>query len=375
MPAEWFVHHSCIVIYPSNRETFRDSSCNKYCGPVRKEILYFCRSIRDEGIENVLIVCNIERDEMELKTLLVYEKNLVSVITIVACVTEDCWARDIGPTFAFRSKAKGNNDLIGLNWVFNSYGGPTDGCYWPCEYDRSFTSSLTPIMSITYNYPVDYVNIDLILEGGSFHTDGDGTVIVTEECLFNRNRNPLKNKEQIEKIFFRHLGCEKTIWLPLGLANDNDTNGHVDNIVTFTKICEVLICWTDDKENDIFNYRRVRRIESILKKEKDAKGRLINLKKLLLPPPTFYRENEILTYNRVSNRKLGQRLASSYINFYLANQAIILPQFGCGLTDKQAKKVLSAIFPEKKIVGVHSREILLGGGNIHCITQQIPNWK
>lgn len=275
--------------------------------------------------------------------------------------------------------------MVGLDWNFNSYGGPEEGCYWPCDNDQKVAENM--IISLCSHYinqqkglfksGIFRESVNIILEGGSFHTDGEGTILTTKECLLNPNRNPNLSQKQIEEILCNYLGGTKVIWLPYGICNDDDTNGHIDNIATFAKPGEVILSWTDDVNDD--NYLRCKSAEEVLLHERDAKSRNIAVYKLHLPRALHYTSEEVHTLGHVNDsvdaqgREIGNRLAGSYVNYYLANDAVILPQFGDEIFDKQAEETMKTIFPSKKIVCVYSREILLGGGNIHCITQQFPS--
>ena len=339
-------------------------------------------------------------------------------IRVGVCASDDTWIRDTGPTFLVRAdgnddggvegKGEGGDraadnpvrdggsgdedrtsspplpDLIGIDWNFNAYGGPDcGGCYWPCDIDCAVAQNVISSLSAAYSSSLD-ICIErretaeyLILEGGSFHVDGEGTILVTEECLLNPNRNPNLSREDIERILLRELvgGSGKVIWLPYGLAHDDDTNGHVDNLAAFVRPGSVLLSWTDDEVGDGDNYRRCREAERVLLTKRDAKGRSFEVMRLNLPDPMFYTEEEVRTLEAVDGavpRIAGECLAASYANFYVANYGVIVPQFGDDKRDADAIKVLKSAFPEREVVGVYSREILLGGGNIHCITQQVP---
>jgi agmatine deiminase len=165
------------------------------------------------------------------------------------------------------------------------------------------------------------------------------------------------------------------IWLPHGVDGDEDTNGHVDNFACFAKPGHILLSWTDDKQNDPVNYDRCREALHLLEQEIDAKGRSLTVDKLQLPPPMYYTKEQVESlalYKGELPRQVGERMAGSYVNFYIANKAVIVPQFGHTETDVHAIQTLSRLFPDRKVVGVHSKEVLIGGGNLHCITQQLP---
>lgn len=384
MPAEWQPQEACLLLYPHNPGVFRSERSK--CDLARAEVRNVARAICEHGRQNVCIFCNNDEEAEELRSYLKKEGNQnTSVedefkIQVFVCKSNDSWCRDTGPTFVISDKPR---QLIGLDWDFNAYGGPEEGCYWPCDLDREVAGNIVSILCEEYSSQLDLLHMkvdNLVLEGGSFHTDGEGTILTTEECLLNTNRNPNLSRAEIESILKDKLGASTIIWLPYGIAFDEDTNGHVDNIATFARPGEVVLSWTDD-ENDV-NYKRFKAAEDVLLKHIDGKGRNIKIHKLHVPDPMFYSVDEVesLKYsakkymndNGACDRNVGERLAASYVNYYLANNAIILPQFGDKTFDIRAKETMSKIFPNKEIIGVYSREILLGGGNIHCITQQLP---
>ncbi len=212
---------------------------------------------------------------------------------------------------------------------------------------------------------------NFILEGGSIHVDGEGTCITTEACLLSKGRNPMLTKADIENYLCDYLNIEKVIWLKNGIFND-ETNEHVDNICAFVKPSEVVLAWTDD-ENDP-QYAMSKSCYDILSRETDAKGRSITIHKLRCPKPVTITAEEcggLDTMDFQPTRTPGERLAASYVNFYIANGAVVMPFFG-DPADEPARDLLTVLFPEREVIPVYARDILIGGGNIHCITQQIP---
>ena len=210
-----------------------------------------------------------------------------------------------------------------------------------------------------------------ILEGGAIHVDGQGTLLTTEECLLNPNRNPTLRRSQIESLLERHLGVREIIWLGRGVFND-ETDGHVDNLCCFVRPGEVVLTWCDDPDDPQYDISRA--AYEVLAKAKDARGRRLKIHKLMQPGPLYMSEAEAAGIERSAGlqaRRAGDRLAGSYVNFYIANRHIVMPLLD-PQTDRAAKATLSRLFPRRKVIGVPSREILLGGGNIHCITQQQP---
>ena len=288
---------------------------------------------------------------------------------IIEMETDDSWARDTGPTFVFNK----NGDMlsrIGINWTFNAWGGEYDGLYASWDKDDKVAKNFT-------NYLGDKI-LDagsFVLEGGSIHTDGEGTLMVTESCLLSKGRNPSLTKTEIENTLKKFLGVEKVLWLPFGIYND-ETNEHVDNVAAFIKPGEIVLAWTDNESDPQYNMSKAD--YDYLSSETDAKGRKLTIHKIPVPDiPVRCTEADIDNYifePGEDEREAGERLAASYVNFYFANGCILLPQFGGENeeSDKREQAIFEKICSDKKIIPINTRSILLGGGNIHCITQQIP---
>jgi len=282
-------------------------------------------------------------------------------IRVVEISTDDAWIRDMGPTFVVDDKGARR----GVDWRFNAWGGLEGGLYFPWDHDERVAAKVLEIER------ADRYRAPIVLEGGSIHVDGQGTVIATEECLLNHNRNPDLSREQIEQVLYEYLGAEKMIWLGQGVYND-ETDGHIDNLACFARPGLVLLSWTDDESDPQHAISRdaITRLESAT----DARGRPIEVIRLPSPGPLTTTAEEAEGVDPVPGtqpRRAGDRLAASYVNFYLANTRIVLPLLDDRL-DGQATEVLRTCFPDRDVVGVPAREILLGGGNIHCITQQVP---
>lgn len=284
-------------------------------------------------------------------------------IEVVEIESDDAWARDVAPTFVKNDKGV----VRGINWSFNAWGGDYDGLYKSWEKDNLLAKRF-----------LEYAGYDcydaepFVLEGGSIHSDGEGTLMVTESCLCSPGRNPSLTKQQIEEKLKQYCNADKVIWLPCGIYQD-ETNEHVDNVCAFVRPGEVVLAWTDDESD--FQYGMSKACLEVLERETDAKGRYFKVHKLLIPEkPVCITQEELAGFEfepGEDERSAGERLAASYVNFYISNGAIVLPQFG-DVNDEKAVKVLKEAFPERKIVPVYARDIIVGGGNIHCITQQIP---
>ena len=281
-------------------------------------------------------------------------------IRVVEMANNDSWMRDCGPTFVVNGKS-----ARVVDWDFNAWGGLLGGLYFPWDLDDQVARKVGEIER------VDRYKAPLVLEGGSIHTDGEGTLLTTKECLLNENRNPDKSQAEIEALLADYLNVNHFIWLNRGVYND-ETNGHVDNICCFIRPGVVALTWTDDKSDP--QYEISQENYEILQAATDARGRKLVIHKLHQPNPILITEEESQGVDAVDGtlpREAGDRMAASYVNFYLCNGGAVVPTFN-DPHDAAALDTLQKLLPERKVVGVPAREILLGGGNIHCITQQQP---
>jgi len=297
--------------------------------------------------------------------------------------TDDSWARDVGPTFVVDSVIEsGGQKTVGektavkkpvrkaVNWSFNAWGGTVDGLYADWSRDDKVAKSFAEWLGDPVIDAAPFV-----LEGGSIHSDGEGTLMVTESCLLSAGRNPELSKSEIEEKLKAFLGVRKVLWLPRGIYMD-ETNEHVDNVAAFVGPGEVVLAWTDDKDDP--QYELSKTDYEYLMSETDAAGRSLKIHKLPIPKvPVCCTEEDIDNYifePGEDEREPGERLAASYVNFYFSNEAILVPQFGGenAESDKRAVQILTELSNGRRVVPIYARNILLGGGNIHCITQQIP---
>ncbi len=282
-------------------------------------------------------------------------------VRVVEVPSDDAWIRDTGPTFVVDDRG----GRRGVDWRFNAWGGLEGGLYSSWDHDERVAAAVLEIEG------ADRYRAPLVLEGGSIHVDGEGTVLTTEECLLNRNRNPGLSRQQVERALCDYLGAEKVVWLGRGLYED-ETDGHVDNIACFARPGLVLLSWSDDESGPQRAISRdaLERLEAAT----DARGRPFEVVRLPSPGPLRIEAEEAAGVERregTLSRRAGDRLAASYVNFYLGNSRIVLPLLD-QRTDEQAAEIVRRCFPAREVVGVPAHEILLGGGNVHCITQQVP---
>ncbi len=382
MPAEFSAHDGTILIYPTRPGSWgKDrSAALKAFGDIFIEILkrenlyliadkehfYEARDFMDERIGEFLEK-RIKAGELSDEEAIGTEKELLEDRCLILPIdSDDAWARDVAPTFV----VKEHMDIRAINWRFNAWGGEVDGLYADWDADNDLAPSFCDMCEIDY-YDAD----PFVLEGGSIHSDGEGTVLVTEACLLSAGRNPELSKEQIEEKLLDYLGAEKVLWLPFGIYND-ETNEHVDNVCSFIKPGEVVLAWTDNEDDPQYemSLKDLQYLESVT----DAKGRKLKVHKINIPDhPVLVDCNDLQNYEfeeGEDERQEGERLAASYVNFYFINGAVLVPMFEGenAESDRKALDTFKALLHDREIIGISARAILLGGGNIHCITQQIP---
>ncbi|MGI6120402.1 MAG: agmatine deiminase family protein [Desulfosporosinus sp.] len=332
MPAEWARHARTYVSWP-----VQSSMCNP--GDYVTVCLGFAEIIRAIAeFEPVTVVINPADSE---KIVHLFHNDQIEFLIINH---NDAWLRDNGPTFLINDAGK----VAGVNWQFNAWGGK----YAPWDLDDQVAPQILNSLGLKQ------FDAPLVMEGGSFHVDGEGTLLSTEQCLLNPNRNPELTREQIEAELNRFLNVRKVVWLKKGLDGD-ETDGHIDNAACFAAPGKILIQICDDPEDE--NYAITQENLNILTKETDALGRRFELIPIRQPPKMYDPET-------------GIRYTLSYINFYFVNGGLILPVFGgvAAETDRLAVQVLGKLFPERRIRTVNGRAIIREGGNVHCITQQMP---
>ena len=347
MPGEFEPHEKCWMLWPERGDTWRLGA-----KPAQACFAQVAEAIA--AFEPVTV--GVSHGQWENARAC-----LPHTVRVVEISSDDAWMRDVGPTCVVDASGR----LRGVDWGFNAWGGLEEGVYFPWSRDSLVARKVLEIEG------ADRYRAPLIMEGGALHVDGQGTLITTEECLLNPNRNPRMTRQQIEDTLKAHLGVEKIIWLPKGVHQD-ETNGHVDNLCCFARPGEVLLTWTDDADDP--QYAISHEALDVLGSQTDARGRPLQVHKIHQPDPMHIRDAEcrgLDASETAKPRRTGDRLAASYVNFYIANGGIVMPLFD-DPKDRDAMDRLTRLFPGRRVVGVMSREILLGGGNIHCITQQIP---
>jgi len=347
MPGEFERHRGCWMAWPQRPDNWR----------LRAEPAQHAYAAVAEAI-NASDPVTVAVSEGEFD----HARSVLSpAIRVVEMASDDAWMRDIGPTFVIDR----HGGRRGVDWQFNAWGGLDGGLYFPWDRDELVARKVLEIEC------ADRYRAPIVLEGGAIHVDGEGTVLTTEECLLNRNRNPDLSQEQIERALCDYLGAEKVIWLGRGVFND-ETDGHVDNLACFAAPGVVLLTWCEDRSDPQYEISRdaLARLEAAT----DARGRAFEVVRLPAPGPILISPEEAAGVEAADGTKprlAGERMAASYVNFYAGTSRVVFPLLD-ERTDDAAAGILRGVFPEREVVGVAAREILLGGGNIHCITQQVP---
>lgn len=328
MPAEWEKHSATWLAWPYDETTF----------PKRVAIIEkrYCEIIKalTEGEKVELLVLD-ENTKNRVKDILSNFKIDLSQVNFHISNYADVWIRDYGPIFLYGK----NNSLAWVKAEYNAYGKPEDPFYADLLKDNNVFNSITPTG--------EKFNLRMVLEGGSIEVDGKGNLITTEQCLLNPNRNPSLTKQEIEQNLIKYLGVKNVIWLNRGLTNDH-TDGHVDDITRFVAPGKILTCYEDDTLDE--NYEILKENYEILSK--------LSFEIIKLPMPHM-------------NYDDGAKAPVSYANFYIGNKTVLVPTFN-DINDKKALDIIQSCFLDHKVIGIDCRDIIYGGGALHCITQQQP---
>jgi agmatine deiminase len=347
MPGEYAPHAGCWMLWPERPDNWRDAA--------RPAQLAFANV--------AAAIARFEPVTVGVSTphYAAARAYLPDAVRVVEMAHDDAWMRDVGPTCVVNSRGA----VRGVDWHFNGWGGLEGGLYFPWDQDDLVAAKVLEIERLErYRAP-------LVNEGGAIHVDGEGTALVTEQCLLNHNRNPALDRGALERRLGEYLGVSCIIWLGQGVFND-ETGGHIDNLACFVRPGQVCLTWTDRRRDP--QHAISRDAWERLHDARDARGRRLAVTRLPMPGPLTMRRREaagVVAREGTRARRAGERLAASYVNFYVANGGIVMPLLD-GRTDRAAARRLKRLFPGRRVVGIPAREVLLGGGNIHCITQQIP---
>ena len=333
MPAEWEKHDAIWLAWPHDPQTFPDR-----VGKVEEVYFKIIEAIHVSEDVNLFVKDEFMKENVE-KLL---GKNDIDMEKIHFIIFDyaDVWMRDYGPIFV-TDKAKQN--LAMTHWIFNAWGEK----YEDLMRDTRIPSFMNKRMQLYCFEP------RIVLEGGSIDVNGKGTLLTTEQCLLNKNRNPHLDKKDIENYLKDYLGVNHIIWLKKGIIGD-DTDGHVDDIARFVNPSTILCAYEENKNDE--NYPILKENYELLLESRDQSGNHLNIVKL--PMPGFVGDE-------------NGRLPASYANFYIGNKVVLVPIFGHE-NDRKAMDILQNIFKDREVVGIYCADLVYGLGTIHCISQQQP---
>jgi agmatine deiminase len=333
-PAEFAPHTATWLSWPHKEASWPGKIESIY--PVYAEFI----KLVAEG-EKVNI--NVVNEAMKAKALTYLQKAEADLSQVQFFIhpTNDAWCRDHGPAFVVNPKAE--HKKIILDWGYNAWGGK----YPPFDLD----DNIPTLIAEHYKIPVVYPGI--VMEGGSVEFNGKGTLLTTTSCLLNVNRNPELSQHELEKYLRDYYGAEHILWLGDGIVGD-DTDGHIDDITRFVNADTVVTVVEDDKKDD--NYEPLQHNLKTLAKLKLENGKQINIVELPMPAAVVYDD---------------MRLPASYANFYISNKYVVVPIFR-DKNDDKALTILQQCFPDRKVVGLDSVDIIWGLGSFHCLSQQEP---
>lgn len=333
MPAEWSEHDATWLSWPYDPVTFPDR--------VEKVEAVYVQIIRSllKGEDVNLVVRDNDVAKKVLRrlgSLEMYSRTLRFHVYDYA----DVWFRDYGPIFV-TNPATGK--LAMTKWKFNAWGG---------KYESLLKDDSIPYL-INKEMGLECFESGFILEGGSIDINGKGTLLTTEQCLLNQNRNKVLGRSEIESLLSEYLGVNKVVWLREGIAGD-DTDGHIDDIARFVNPTTVLCAFEENEKDE--NHSILKQDYEALTRATDQVGNPLRVVKL--PMPKFVGDDE-------------GRLPASYANFYIGNKVVLVPVFGVR-SDKEALKIVGEHTPGREVVGIPCSDLVVGLGAIHCITQQQP---
>jgi agmatine deiminase len=321
MPAEWAPHERTLMCWPAREDLYGDAGD---FAAAKAEHAAVANAIAD--FEPVTLVAR-PAQEAEARAA------VSGAVEVVAIPIDNAWARDSGPVFV-----KDGSRRAGVDFGFNAWGEK----FKPYDEDAEFAARVLERLG---EERIDAR--DLVLEGGSIAVDGEGTLITTEQCLLNPNRNPALSREDVEARLRERLGVETIVWLGNGLVEDYDTDGHVDNICAFVEPGRVLLQTVESEDDPNYAFCR----------ENAERLRAAGL--------------DVVEISALPRLDLDEPTVVPYVNYYIANGALIVPVTGAE-TDAEALELLESLYPGRQAVPVSGTTLAMGGGGVHCITQQVP---
>lgn len=337
MPAEWEKHDATWLAWPHDPLTFPNR-----VKKVEKTYLQMILALHKNEHVNLFVT---DLKMKEKVTRLLEQKGVdLQKINFYVWDYADVWFRDYGPIFVLNKEKK---RISFVHWIFNA---------WGEKYKDLIKDSQIPYI-ISNRLQLNNFRPSIVLEGGSVDVNGKGTLLTTEQCLLNSNRNPHLSKAEIEKFLINYFGVNHIIWLKAGVAGD-DTDGHIDNLARFVNPRTVLCAYEENERDE--NYSILKANHEILLQSTDQDGKRLKVIKMPMPP---------VICSHLRGEKT--RLPTSYLNFYVANKVVLVPTFK-HKNDRLALKIIQGQFPTRKVIGIDCTDLIYGMGAIHCIMQQQP---
>ncbi|MEH6308822.1 agmatine deiminase family protein [Olivibacter sp. CPCC 100613] len=333
-PAEWHKHRATWLSWPHKEASW----------PGKIEHIYkpYCQFIKAISAgELVCINVGSEKLKQDAREHLLKEGADLNKILFFDHATNDAWCRDHGPAFLINPHA--NVPKVIVDWGYNAWGGK----YPPFDLDDVIPTRIGAALNLPVFHPT------IVMEGGSVDFNGTGTLLTTTSCLLNPNRNPDLNQYEIEEYLYRYYGVEQVLWLGDGIVGD-DTDGHIDDITRFVNDSTVVTVVEENKNDE--NYALLQDNLNLLKEMRLLNGKQLDIVELPMPAPVIYED---------------QRLPASYANFYISNAAVVVPTYR-DRNDQRALDILTDCFPNHKVIGIDSTDIIWGLGSWHCLSQQEP---
>lgn len=333
MPAEWEPHQATWISWPHNPETWPE---------VEKAERAMALAVKALSAGELVRINVLDADhEVHVRALL-DQHDVEGDVAFHYIPTNDAWCRDHGAIFVVKD-TNGRRQLAATDWRFNAWGGK----YPPWDQDEAVARQMAEILG------VPRFEGGIILEGGAIEVNGAGTMLTTEACLLNENRNPHLSKEEIEGYLRRFFKVQKILWLGDGIVGD-DTDGHVDDITRF--VSEDTVVTVNESDPEDANYHPLQENLRLLETMTLADGRPLRVLELPMPAPVV---------------TAGVRLPASYANFYIGNKVVLLPTFDDPM-DEVARATLQGLFRTREVIGINCRDLVWGLGAFHCLTQQVP---
>jgi agmatine deiminase len=336
MPAEWEPHEGTWIAWPHER--------TDWPGKFAPIPWVYCEIVRHLArVERVHILVNDEPAQRRATRMLKQAHAELAAVDFFICPTDRSWTRDFCPIFV---RDRDGQPVIS-NWRFNGW-----AKYPNWETDDAVPSKIAERLGMPEIRP-ELGSRRIVLEGGSIDVNGRGSLLTTEECLLSdvQARNPGLTREDMEAVFREFLGVTNTLWLKNGIAGD-DTHGHIDDLARFVDPTTVVIAIEEDPADA--NHGPLQENFRLLQAMKDQDGNPLKVVPLPMPRPLYFSRH---------------RLPASYANFYIANGVVLVPTFN-DPSDRIALNTLAGVFPTREVIGIHSVDLVLGLGTLHCLTQQ-----